>query len=124
MVKALTVGLCVATGILIGRIQVMQNHDANAAIAAAKRADKRADEARLDAIRTRVLLDRNERKIVTMWRQLEPMLEDFTYASNPVDRDVARRKIQSLQWEMEALDAAITAIHDVAEPDLRTAYLK
>jgi hypothetical protein len=90
----------------------------------AKRADKRADEARLDAIRTRVLLDRNERKIVTMWRQLEPMLEDFAYASNPVDRDVARRKIQSLQWEMEALDAAITAIHDVAEPDLRTAYLK
>src|SRR5689334_16638305 len=112
MVKALTVGLCVATGILIGRIQVVQNHDANEAIAAAKRADKRADEARLDAIRTRVLLDRNERKIVTMWRQLEPMLEDFTYASSPVDRDAARRKIQSLRWEMEALDAAITAIHD------------
>lgn len=124
MMKALTVGLCVATGILIGRIQVVQNHDANAAIAAAKRADKRADEARLDAIRTRVLLERNERKIVTMWRQLEPMLEDFTYASSPVDRDVARRRIQSLRWEMDAYDAAITAIRDVAEPDVRTAYLK
>jgi hypothetical protein len=125
MVKALTVGISVLTGILIGRIQVVQNHDANEAIVAAARAEKRADEAKVDALRTRILLTRTERKVVDMWRHLEPMLEDFTHASSPIDRDSARQRIQSLRWEMQALDTAITASNEVGvTTDVRTAWLK
>ena len=130
MVKALTVGISVLTGILIGRIQVVRNHDANEAIAVAKRAEKRAVKAEVNEMQTRIALRINERKIVDMWRQLEPMLDDFTQADTLVDRHAARQRIQSLRWEMQAVDAAIHASNSFGERriddeiDVRTAWLK
>jgi len=121
MVKALTIGISVMTGILIGRVQIVENHEANEAIVASERAEKRAAVAKRDALRTRVLLDRTERRVVDMWRRLEPMLEDYTRADTLIDRDAARRRIQSLRWEMDVVDATITASREAAGDDRRTA---
>ena len=120
MVKALTVGISVLAGILIGRIQVVENHDANEAIAASDRAEKRAEVAKRDAIRTRLLLDKTERQMIGMWRRLEPLLEDFTRADGLIDRDSARRRIESLRWEMDSASAVITAAREATGADERT----
>lgn len=121
MVKAFTIGVSVMTGILIGRVQIVEDHAANAAIRASERAAQRAATAEREAVRTRVLLDRTERQLVAMWRRLEPMLEDLTHAETLIERDAARRRIQSLQWEMSAVDATITAARETAGDDPRTA---
>jgi len=121
MVKALTIGISVMTGILIGRVQIVENHEANEAIVASERAAKRAAVAKREAQRTRVLLDKTERRVVDMWRRLEPMLEDYTRAETLIDRDAARRRIQSLRWEMDVVDATITASREAAGDDRRTA---
>ncbi len=121
MVKALTIGISVLTGILIGRIQVIENHEANEAITASTRAETRAAAAKREVTRTRVLLDKTERQMISMWRRLEPMLEDFAQADSIIDRDVARRRIQSLGWEMDTIDATITAAREAAGDDPRTA---
>lgn len=121
MVKALTIGISVLTGILIGRIQVIENHEANDAIATSERVEKRLVTTQREALRTRVLLDKTERQVVNMWRRLEPMLEDFTQAESVIDRDAARRRIQSLKWEMEAVDATITAAREASGDDARAA---
>ena len=121
MVKALTIGISVMTGILIGRVQIVENHEANEAIVASERAAKRAAVAKREAQRTRVLLDKTERRVVDMWRRLEPMLEDYTRADTLIDRDAARRRIQSLRWEMDVVDATITASREAAGDDRRTA---
>jgi hypothetical protein len=121
MVKALTIGLSVMTGILIGRIQIIENHDANDAIASSERVEKRFIAAKREAVRTRALLDKTERQLVSMWRRLEPMLEDFTKADGLIDRDVARRRIESLRWEMSTVDATITASREATGEDPRTA---
>ena len=121
MVKALTVGISVMTGILIGRIQIIENHEANDAIAASARMEKRFVAAKREAVRTRTLLDKTEHQLVNMWRRLEPMVEDFTQADSLVDRDAARRRIQSLRWEMSAVDATITAAREASGQDARTA---
>lgn len=121
MVKALTIGISVLTGILIGRIQVIENHEANDAIATSERVEKRLVEVKREALRTRTLLDKTERQVVSMWRRLEPMLEDFTKAESLIDRDAARRRIQSLKWEMEAVDATITAAREASGDDARAA---
>ncbi len=121
MVKALTIGISVLTGILIGRIQVIANHEANEAITASTRAETRAAAAKREVTRTRVLLDKTERQMISMWRRLEPMLEDFAQADSIIDRDVARRRIQSLRWEMDTIDATITAAREAAGDDPRTA---
>ena len=121
MVKALTVGISVMAGILIGRIQIIENHEANNAIVTSEKASARAAAAKRDAIRTRTLLDKTERQVIAMWRRLEPMLEDFTQADNPIDRDAARRSIQTLRWEMDTIDARITAVREATGDDPRTA---
>ena len=121
MVKALTIGISVMTGILIGRVQIVENHEANEAIVASERAAKRAAVAKREAQRTRVLLDKTERRVVDMWRRLEPMLEDYSRAETLIDRDAARRRIQSLRWEMDVVDATITASREAAGDDRRTA---
>jgi len=121
MVKALTIGISVLTGILIGRIQVIENHDANDAIASSERVEKRLVTVKREAIRTRALLDKTERQVVNMWRRLEPMLEDFTQADSLIDRDAARRRIQSLKWEMDTVDATITAGREATGEDERAA---
>ena len=122
MVKALTIGISVLTGILIGRIQIIENHEANDAIATSERVEKRLVEVKREAQRNRILLDKTERYVVNMWRQLEPMLEDFTQADSIVDRAAARQRIQSLKWEMEAVDAAITAARETTGEDQRAVY--
>ena len=128
MVKALTIGISVLTGIVIGRIQVIENHEANDAIATTERVEKRLVEVKREAIRTRTLLDKTERQVVHMWRKLEPMLEDFTQAESLIDRDAARRRIQSLEWEMDAVDATITAAREASGENeratTRQAYVK
>lgn len=121
MVKALTIGLSVMAGILIGRIQIIENHEANEAIAASERVEKRYAAAKREAVRTRVLLDKTERQLVGMWRRLEPMLVDFTTADGAMDRDAARRRIESLRWEMSSVDATITAARELTGEDPRTA---
>ena len=121
MVRALTIGISVMTGILIGRIQIIDNHEAKEAVRATARAEQRADAAKRDATRTRLLLDHAERQLLGMWRRLDPMLEDFTAASSIIDRDFARRRIESLRWEMSSVDAAITAAREAAGEDKRTA---
>lgn len=121
MVKALTVGLSVMAGILIGRVQIIENHEANDAIAASEHMEKRFVAAKREATRTRVLLDKTERMVVGMWRQLEPMLEDYTRADSPIERDSARRRIQTLRWEMQAVDAQITAAREASGDDPQTA---
>ena len=121
MVKALTIGISVMTGILIGRVQIVENHEANEAIVASERAAKRAAVAKREAQRTRVLLEKTERRVVDMWRRLEPMLEDYSRAETLIDRDAARRRIQSLRWEMDVVDATITASREAAGDDRRTA---
>jgi hypothetical protein len=121
MVKALTIGISVMTGILIGRVQIVENHEANEAIVASERAAKRAAVAKREAQRTRVLLDKTERRVVDMWPRLEPMLEDYSRAETLIDRDAARRRIQSLRWEMDVVDATITASREAAGDDRRTA---
>ena len=120
MVKALTVGISVMAGILIGRIQIIEDHEANAAVAIAERASARAAAANRDAIRTRALLDRTERQVIAMWRRLDPMLADFTHADSPIDRDAARRRIEALRWQMESLDVTLVASQHAGD-DLRTA---
>lgn len=121
MVKALTVSISVLAGVLIGRIQIIENHDANDAIASSERMTQRFISAQRDAVRTHALLDRTERQVVHLWRKLEPMLEDFTRADSLIERDNARRKIQSLRWEMQAVDATITAAREASGDDARTA---
>ena len=128
MVKALTIGLSVMTGILIGRIQIIENHEANEAIATSERVEKRLVAAKREAVRARVLLDKMERQLVGMWRRLEPMLEDFTKADGLIARDAARRRIESLRWEMSTVDATITAAREMSGEDpqtaMRQAYVK
>jgi hypothetical protein len=127
MVKALTVGLSVMTGILIGRVQIIENHEANDAIAANERMEKRFVSVKREAVRTRALLDKTEVQLVGMWRKLEPMLEDFTQAETMLERDGARRRIQSLRWEMQAVDVTITAAREASgegHDKLRQAYVK
>jgi hypothetical protein len=128
MVKALTVGLSVMTGILIGRVQIIENHEANDAIAANQRLEKRFVSAKREAVRTRALLDKTEVQLVAMWRKLEPMLEDFTQAETLFERDSARRRIQALRWEMQTLDVTITAAREASgegtHDGLRQAYVK
>lgn len=128
MVKALTISVSVLTGILIGRIQIIENHAANDAIATTERIEKRFATTKREAIRTRALLDKTERQVVSMWRRLEPMLEDFTRAESPIDRDAARRRIESLRWEMATVDATITAARELGGDDpktaMRQAYVK
>jgi hypothetical protein len=121
MVKALTVSVSVLTGVLIGRIQIIENHDAKDAIANSERVEKRLVAAKREATRTRALLDKTERQVVSMWRRLEPMLEDFTKSDSLIDRDAARLRIQSLRWEMASVDATITASREAAGDDERTA---
>lgn len=121
MVKALTIGISVMAGILIGRVQVIENHEANEAIAASARMTERFTAAKREAVRTRTLLDKTERQLVGMWRDLEPLLEDFTRAESLVDRDAARRRIDVLRWEMGAVDATITAAREASGEDPRTA---
>ena len=121
MVKALTIGLSVMAGILIGRIQIIENHEANDAIASSERVEKRFIAAKREAIRTRALLDKTERQLVNMWRRLEPMLEDYTKADDLIERDAARQRIQSLRWEMSTVDATITAAREASGEDPRTA---
>ena len=121
MVKALTVSVSVLTGILIGRIQIVENHEANDAVVASERMEKRFVVAKREAVRTRTLLDKTERQLVSMWRRLEPMLEDFSQADSLIDRDAARRRIQSLRWEMTTVDATITAARELGGEDARTA---
>ena len=79
-----------------------------------RRAEKRLVSAKREAVRARILLDKTETQLVGMWRKLEPMLEDFTQAETIVDRDSARRRIQTLRWEMQSLDATVTASREVA----------
>jgi hypothetical protein len=128
MVKALTIGVSVLAGILIGRIQTIENHAANDAIAASERAEKRATDSKREVIRTRTLLDHTERQMITMWRTLEPMLEDFTQADDRFERDEVRQRIQVLRWEMQRLDAVITAARETNGEDeralTRQAWLK
>lgn len=121
MVKALTVGLSVMAGILIGRVQIIENHEANEAIKASERMEKRLAASKREATRTRILLDKTEVQLVGMWRKLEPMLEDFTRAETLIDRESARRRIESLRWEMQAVDATITAAREASGDDPRTA---
>ncbi len=121
MVKALTIGLSVLTGVLIGRIQIIENHEANEALASSERVEKRLVAAKREVVRTRALLDTTERQLVSMWRRLEPMLEDFTKADGLIDRDAARRRIESLRWEMSSVDATITAGREATGQDPRTA---
>jgi len=121
MVKALTISVSVLTGILIGRIQIIENHEAKDAIESSERMEKRFVSIKREAVRTRSLLDKTERQLVGMWRRLEPMLEDFTQADSLIDRDNARRKIQSLRWEMTTVDATITAAREATGEDARTA---
>jgi hypothetical protein len=131
MVKALAIGVSVLTGILIGRIQIIENHEAKEAIASSERMEQRLVAAKHDAERTRRLLDKTERQLLGMWRRLEPMLEDFAQADSLIDRDAARRRIQSLRWEMSTIDATInanawaTAARDANGSDgMRQAFIK
>jgi hypothetical protein len=119
--NALTISLSVMAGILIGRIQIIENHDANEAIATSKHLEKRLSAAKREVIRTRALLDKTERQLIGMWRRLEPMLEDFTKSDGLIDRDAARRRIESLRWEMSSVDATITAGREMAGEDPQTA---
>jgi hypothetical protein len=122
MKQAFVVGISVMAGILIGRIQLVENHEANDAMRAADRADKRATTAQRDATRTRVLLDAAEKRVVSMWQRLEPMLVDFTSADSVVDRAQARQRIDQLRWEMQSVEAKITASRELATGvDARTA---
>lgn len=121
MMKALPIGLSVMTGILIGRVQIVENHEANDAIAANERLEKRFASVKREAVRMRTLLDKTEVQFVGMWRSLEPMLEDFTQAETILERDSARRRIQALRWEMQAVDATITAGREASGDDPRTA---
>jgi hypothetical protein len=122
MKQAFVVGISVMAGILIGRVQIVSNTDADEALRSADRADQRALTARRDAIRTHALLDATEKKLSAMWQRLEPMLADFTQAANIVDRDQARQRIQQLRWEMQSVDAKITAGRELATGvDERTA---
>ena len=125
---ALTISVSVMAGILIGRIQIIENHEANEAIEASQRLEKRFDAAKREVVRTRTLLDKTERQLIGMWRRLEPMLEDFTKADGLIDRDAARRRIESLRWEMSSIDATITAAREMAGEDpktaMRQAYVK
>lgn len=109
MQQAFTVGVAVMAGILIGRIQIVEDHEANEAIVASERASKRALDARREAIRTRTLLDHTERKVVDMWRRLDPLLDDYAGATTVIERDAARRRMQQLRWEMDAFQAPIIA---------------
>src|SRR5688500_13137361 len=118
MVKALTIGLSVMAGILIGRIQITENHAANAAIESSDHAAARAASAKREVIRTRALLDKTERQVIRMWQRLEPLLEDFAYAESPIARDDARRRIQALRWEMDTIDATITAAREAGGADV------
>ena len=113
MVKALTIGISVMTGILIGRIQIVENHDANEAIAAGERAEKRAEAAKREALRTRILLDKTERHVVRLWRELEPLLVELTDADD-MARHQARQRIQTLRWQMDAVDVTITAAREAS----------
>jgi hypothetical protein len=125
---ALTITVSVMAGILIGRIQIIENHEANEAIAASERLEKRFTAAKREVVRTRALLDKTERQLIGMWRRLEPMLEDFTRADGLIDRDAARRRIESLRWEMSSIDATITAAREMGGDDpqtaMRQAYVK
>lgn len=121
MKQAFIVGMSVMAGILIGRIQIIENHDANDAIREADRADQRALAARREVNRTRAILDSTEKHVIAMWRQLEPMLDDFLHADSVVDRQAARQRIEVLRWDMETVDAKITAARELGGSDERTA---
>lgn len=121
MMRAVTAGICVMTGILIGRVQIIENHDANDAVAANEQLTQRFVAVQREAVRTRVLLDKTEVQLVDMWRRLEPMLEDFTQAETLLERDGARRRIKALRWEMGSVDAVITAAREASGNSPRTA---
>jgi hypothetical protein len=124
MQKAFTVGVAVMAGILIGRIQIVEDHEANAAIEASERADKRALDARRDAIRSKTILDKTERKVVDLWRRLDPLLEDYAAATTVIDREAARHRMEQLRREMDAFQAPILAVTAARDGGLRQAVVK
>lgn len=121
MVKAFTIGVSVMAGILIGRIQIVENHDANVALAAYARAEQRAEAAKSEALKTRILLDKAERHVIRLWRELEPLLVDMTDEDSVLARHQARQRIQNLRYQMDAVEATINATREASAEGERTA---
>jgi inorganic pyrophosphatase len=113
MQKAIMIGFAVMGGILLGRIQLVTNHEANDAIAAQAQTEQQLVEARAEARATKAQLAKLQHRFIETWRQLDPMLEDYVSSTGVVDRETARLRIEQLRWDMDVVEARLVATRQV-----------
>jgi hypothetical protein len=99
MRTSIAIMLLVAGGWFLGRLTqppIVEARDT-------RRADQAVRAAKVEAAHARADRAAVERRFVELWRRVDGALADYERATNVIERDAVRRRLDQLRWDMDTV---------------------